>query len=119
MSIEFFQESDMGAAQPERRTANDDLIRAAVQQRFGAARGADASTDTYFYVLVGFRSAAQLSHQAIVLALAHCGVKINDMQPWIVRESFQKPVHIFHRKFTSTPMNQLDGLATLQVDARD
>ena len=60
---------------------------------------------------------AELSHEAIVLALTHGGIEIDHMQPAVVSEPIEQAQNIGNGKFPFAPVYELNRLATLQINA--
>jgi len=82
----------------------------------GVADGANAAANTDLHVesAAGFRR--ELVDEFIVVALAHGGIKIDDVEPFVTGEAVKQAHDIVDGEFAATAVNQLHGLATLQVN---
>jgi len=104
---EAFQERHIGALLAKCGAADDDLLDAEADQRFGAAHGANSAAyaQLQFGFMAGF--AAELLHQAIVVAFAHGGIEINDVQPSVMAETIKQTEDIGDGEFALATMREV------------
>ena len=116
---EPLQEIGVRAAIEKRGTSDNDLIRAAGRDLCSAGNCVDspAYADSHFKILAGLR--AKVLNQCRVWRLSGGCVQVNDVKPRMLFESFEQAKDVGDGEFASSAVDQLHGLAVLQIDAGD
>jgi len=100
-------------------TSDDDLRCADVGQFFCARDRANATADANFHFVFAARAFAERFDDGVVVSFVHGGVEIDDVQPAVTAEFFELACDIGDSELTAAPVDQLDGLAGLKIDAGD
>src|SRR5437588_7362972 len=77
------QEAPIDFSALENRASDNDLGRAEFRKLFSARDGADTAANANLHPIFPPRPFAQRFDQGIVVAFAHCSVKIDDVQPFV------------------------------------
>src|SRR5262249_15967391 len=101
------------------RAADNDLRRAALHELYCARNSANASADSNVYFESGAGALAECFNQLIVISRIHSGVEINDVQPGIALELLKLRKDVGNSQLAAAAVDELHGLALLQVDARN
>src|SRR5689334_7275934 len=118
-SIELLQKAQIHLSTVEDGATDDDLAGSPGGNFFGAGNGANPATHANFHCEFRSRLCAKRSHEFVVRTFTHNGVKIDDMKPRIPAEFSEKAKDVGNSKFALAAVHQLNGLAILQIDARD
>ena len=113
------KEPEIESAFCEDGAANDDLRCADFCQLFGARDGADASTYADIHSVFAAGAFAQRCDEGVVVVFVHGGVQIDDVQPFVVAEFVELRVYVGNGEFAAAAVDELDGLAGLEIDAGD
>jgi hypothetical protein len=99
--------------------SDDDLRCADVGQFFCACDRANATADANSHFVLAARAFAERFDDSVVVSFVHGGVEIDDVQPAVTAEFFELACDIGDSELTAAPVDQLDGLAGLKIDAGD
>jgi hypothetical protein len=99
--------------------ANDELVGAPFGDFHGAGDGANAAADAHFEVIFFAGLEAELLGEGVVVAGADSGVEVDDVEPLVGLEFFEEAEDVGDGEFALAAVDELDGLAGLEVDARD
>src|SRR5258708_8180948 len=69
--------------------------------------------------MLAFFPRAEFFNQPSVVALAHCCVQVNYMQPLMMAEFLQQPEYVGNGKLAPPPVNKLHRLPALHINARN
>ncbi len=116
-SCEPPQESTVHFSPTESSTSNDDLGRAPSGNFFGTRNGSNPAADAHFHAEIFSRTGAEFAHKLVVLAFPDGGIQVDDVQPAVLLEFPQKAEDVGDGKFALPPVNQLNRLPALQIDA--
>jgi len=97
--------------------ADDDLRHAKFHKRFCARDRTNASADADLHAEFAASFDGELMNEAIVVALAHGRVEVDDVEPLINGEALQQAHDIGNRKFAAAAVDQLDGATSLEINA--
>jgi len=82
----------------------------------GTPDGANATADADFHFVVTFCSEAKFADECAIVALAHGCIQIDYVEPRMMPETFEEAEDVGDGEFPSAAVNELHGLAALQVD---
>ena len=98
--------------------ADDDLVGAPLCDFLSASDGSNPAANANFHSVVACELLAHSSRtRSLFVAGAHRGIQVDDVQPGIGFEFFQQAKDIGDSQFAFAAVDQLDGLAALQIDA--
>ena len=106
-------------AATEYGASDDDLRCADVGQFFCARDRANAAAHANFHFVFAARAFAERFDDSVVVSFVHGGVEIDDVQPAVTAEFSELVCDIGDSELTAAPVDQLDGLAGLKIDAGD
>lgn len=118
-SDECTEEAGVDFAGAEGGAADDDLIGAPSDDLCGARDGANAAADADFEFVAFARLKTESFREAVVVAGADGGVEVNDVEPAMRLEFLEQAEDVSDGECAFAAVDQLDGLAGLEVDARD
>ena len=104
-------ERQVRAAVLEERRAQDDLARARLNHVLRAFGRADAAADA------AGQLAGHTPHQVVVVAGAHRGVEVDELNQWEVLEAPHPPEDVRCLDGHLVPLDELDHLSAFEVDA--
>ena len=84
-----FEEREVWAAISEGGAADDDVSYSKLHQCFRPGYSADATSDPDLHTEPAVRFDRELADQAIIVAFAHGGIEIDDVQPFIAGEALE------------------------------
>jgi len=113
------KQSKIYFAAMEYGASDNDLRCADVGQFFCARDRANSAADANFHFVFAARAFAERFDDSVVVSFVHGGVEIDDVQPAVTAEFFELACDIGDSELTAAPVDQLDGLAGLKIDAGD
>jgi len=113
------QQSKIYFAAMEYGASDDDLRCADVGQFFCARDRANAAADANFHFVFAPCAFAERFDDSVVVSFIHGGVEIDDVQPTVAAEFSELACDIGDSELTAAPVDQLDGLAGLKINAGD
>src|SRR5262249_31103436 len=114
---ECAEEAFVDAAVFEGGAADDDLRGAEFYEFAGAFCGANAAADADFHSVLAFGAATEFGDERVVFSFAHRRVEIDDVKPFVVAKAVEEAEDIGDGEFATAAVDELDGLAALQIDA--
>src|ERR1700730_11026341 len=120
-SADFFcelpQESGVYFSAAESGASNNDLARAPSGNFLGARNSSNPAAHAHFHAEIFSRTGAEVAHEFVILAFLHGGIEVDDVQPGISFEFLQEAEDVGDSKLELPPVNQLNRLSVLQIDA--
>src|ERR1700730_3835375 len=120
-SANFFceppQKSGVHFSAAESGASNNDLACAPSGNFLGARSGSNPAAGAHFHAEIFSRTGAEVADEFVVLAFPHGGIEVDDVQPGIFFEFPEKPEDVGDSKLAPPPVNQLNRLPVLQIDA--
>ena len=113
---EFVQEGKVRMTAVEDGAADNHLRDPELDELRGTAEGADATPDTDLHFVVTFCSEAKFVDEFAIVAFAHGCIQIDYVEPGMMPETFQEAEDIGDGEFAAAAVNELHGLAALQVN---
>src|ERR1700731_5503372 len=120
-SANFFcelpQESGVYFSAAESGASNNDLARAPSGNFLGARKSSNPAAHADVHAEIFSRTDAEVANEIVVLAFLHGGIEVDEVQPGIFLEFLQEAEDVGDGKFALPPVNQLNRLSVLQIDA--
>src|SRR6266581_7338492 len=114
---ELVQEASVYIFVVKRGASNDDLVRAPPGNFFRSRNGSNPAANSNLHSEVFACAFADLSNKLVVRALSHGGIEVDDVQPRIFFEFAQETENVRDGPLALLPVNQLNRLSALQVNA--
>src|SRR6266705_1966701 len=114
---ELAQEASVHFSAVKRGASNNDLVRAPTGNFFRAGNGSNSTANSNLHSEVFACAFADLSNELVVRAFSHGGIEVDDVQPRIFFEFPKQAEDVGNCQFALPPVNQLNRLAALQIDA--